>query len=273
MKEFIDCLRSNIMRRISIKNLIESKYTEQIDKIGQFKQEGIDKTEQCKEEIKDFLKKMTRQDTNLTAEFQSNTEEAKKLNSELQNTQSLIQDNLKYQLEEVKQVLQESMKLRQGVNEANTRFDREIEKWQDFTIRFLDTMERTLEYLQDNNSPSIKDIEKVIDIFSKDVRDLGIEVISPKQNEDFSPEFHEYVGEEETEGVDPENVSKCNKWGYKVNGTLYKGRRAKVIISKPIQSDSEGLVDITNRIQTDTTVIISKMESTSKDSADMSDQK
>lgn len=230
-------------------DLIEIKHNEQIDKIEQSTQEGLQKTEKCKEEIEKIVRGIARQDTAINAELQSNTQEAKKLNIELQNIQSLIQDNLKRQLDEVKEVLQESMNLRQDLNKANTEF----EKWQDFAIRFLDTMERTLEHLQNNNSPSIKDIEKVIDIFSKDVQDLGIKRIIPSRGEDFSYKFHKCVGEEEAENVNPGSVIKCNKWGYEVNGSLYKEKRAEVIVSKQIESTSEGSPDKSDGIQTDRT--------------------
>jgi molecular chaperone GrpE len=243
-------MRDNINRMI---DFLLKKSVEQINKrIEESKQEGIKKVEESKEEIQVSIKKVARQDTKLIAEFQSNTEEVRKLNIELQNTQLLIQSNLSSQLEEVKEVLKESMKLRRDINDANIKFDREMQKWQNFSIRFLDTMERTLEHLQDHNLASVKDIEKVIDIFSKDVRDMGIEVINPKRNEKFNYEIHKCDLEEEAKNVPPENVIKCNKWGYKVNGNLYKP--AKVIVSKRIESPEVDSANTSTLVQTGTTV-------------------
>lgn len=210
---------------VAITDKIESTFNEQNHRIEELKQDQIQKLE----EIRDDIKKISRQDYTLKTEFEGNTLEAKKLNAQLQSTQSLIQDSLNVQLDEIKDLLHESIKFRQRINEENSKFDTEITKWQDFSVQFLDTMERTLEQLK--NAPSISEIERVVKIFSRDVGSLGIERIIPC-NESFSYDFHEHVGEEESEDVKQGDVIKCIKWGYKINGKLYKNKRAKVITAK-----------------------------------------
>jgi molecular chaperone GrpE (heat shock protein) len=197
----------------SIKNLGEQHKTE------------IEALKTSQEEIKKEIKKIVRQDYKLTTEFQTNTESAQELNKQLCETQKLINDSLKTQLEQIKIQQEELIQQRQ----ENGILQGDIKKWQEFAVTFFENLERILE-LQKETSEQI--VEKIIKDFDRFMNPFGLERVAPSSGDDLNEELHQANEEKESSDIEPGKVLECKKWGYKINGKLYQDKRAEVILAK-----------------------------------------
>lgn len=151
----------------------------------------------------------------------------KELEENLSSTRGFMEETFSSQLEEMKTQLKELMQQRQEIGNLH----RKLESWQDIAIEFFQSMERMLE-LDDNDQSSKQVIFKMVKDFEKFVNSLGLERISPSPGEDLDDQFHEFDQETESENVEVGKILKCKEWGYKINGEVYKRRRAKVILAK-----------------------------------------
>lgn len=128
----------------SIRNL-EEQYISQIEilKISQ-------------EEIRKDIKNIVRQDYKLTTEFQTNTVAAEELNQQLSETQKIINESLKLQLEQIKIQDKELIQQRQ----ENGILQADIKKWQEFAVTFFENLERILELQQDKSEEIVEKINQ-----------------------------------------------------------------------------------------------------------------
>ena len=238
-----------------------------IRNFGQQYESEIQAIKNSQEEIKKKIQNVVRQDYKLTNEFQTNTEEAKRLNKQLSETQELINESLKMQLEEINVQSKELMQQRQD----NGILQGEIKKWQEFAVNFFDNLERILE-LQDDTSNQI--VEKVIKDFDKYVNPLGLERVAPSSGDDLNEELHQADEEKESSDVEPGKVLECKKWGYKINGKLYQDKRAEVSVAKALdqlpqeddQKEESNPEVFTDTEQTETASVNQPVETSSEDS-------
>lgn len=222
----------------NLENLKNDRYQELnqiIEKLEQVKEDlkeeleytkEFNKFKQCFLMFKDYF------NTN-AEEVKNNTEELKNLKEQLSETKELINDSLKQQLEETNENFKKSIDLRQSKGELR----REIEKWQNFAVDFFDNLERMSLLSKDDKYKEA--VEKVIEDFNRSVNNLGLERIIPSKGDDLKEELHE-ANEKESADVEPGKVIECKKWGYKINGKLYKDQRAKVFVAKQIAETFKG---------------------------------
>ncbi|MFK0731147.1 MAG: nucleotide exchange factor GrpE [Gloeotrichia echinulata GP01] len=166
--------------------------------------------------------------------IEQNTSAAQELNQRLIETQELIKNSLDKQLNEMKELFEKSMKLRL----QNNDLQEEIKEWQKISVELFESLERMLEIPDD---ASKKIIKKVIKDFDRlNYRDRGLKRIDPSSGDDFNEKLHKFIGEEKSSDIEPGKVLECKKWGYEINGNLYKDKHAEVILAKaPDNSSSQ----------------------------------
>ena len=160
-----------------------------------------------------------------TTAIQQNNSLASELKESLQKNKDLIGETLK---------IQENDLINERLNSSNLQ--KKLEDWQDFAIDFFQSMERIHEQLASSDKENKLDPEQLMLKILKDFEKLvsvrfGLERICPLKGEDVDKNFHAAKTEEESKDVGLGKILACQKWGYKLNGKLYKGNRAEVTIA------------------------------------------
>ncbi len=176
-------------------------------------------------DIKEQLKKQSRQSVMSDSKVEQNTLVSEQLIKTLETTRNSIEQ----------QITQQSELIEKRQEIANLR--RELENWQISSIEFLETLERTIDF-KELDAEYKKGIEKVISIFSKSVEHFGLQIIQPSVGDELDDICHE-PKEEESQEVSSGNVIRCEAWGYKIHGIVKK--RAKVIVAKYTEHNPENL--------------------------------
>ena len=100
-------------------------------------------------------------------------------------------------------------------------------------IEVIDNLERTIAAIDHSEDKKIKNIVQGVDIVKKQFLDtLGRHGLTPLESlgEEFDPNLHEAMAQEEAEGQEPNKIIRVFEQGYKLNGRLL--RAAKVIVAK-----------------------------------------
>ncbi|MBC77075.1 MAG: nucleotide exchange factor GrpE [Halobacteriovoraceae bacterium] len=121
------------------------------------------------------------------------------------------------------------------------RFDREKqnllkygnEKVLKDVLDVVDNFERTLGFISDTDDKKVKNIVVGIEMIQKQLLEAlekhGLKKVDA-MGESFDPNYHEALGQEESEGKKDEEVIKVHQNGYMLNDRLI--RPAKVVIAK-----------------------------------------
>ena len=127
------------------------------------------------------------------------------------------------------------------------RFDRERENFIKYgneriltdLIEVVDNLDRTLESLSTDKNEKVRNIVVGIEMVRKQflgvLKQNGLEVVET-EGKMFDPNFHEAVGQQESEDKEEEEIIDVYQKGYILKGRLL--RAAKVVIAKKHKSKS-----------------------------------
>ncbi|MBN1329805.1 MAG: nucleotide exchange factor GrpE [Candidatus Heimdallarchaeota archaeon] len=95
----------------------------------------------------------------------------------------------------------------------------------------IEDINRAINFAKENAQESIpfEGIEIIYNKLSRILEDEAVEIIAPKQGENFDPRFHEAVMVDESSKFDSDLVAQLFEQGYKIKGRVF--RAAKVMVS------------------------------------------
>ena len=101
-------------------------------------------------------------------------------------------------------------------------------------IEVQDNFDRTVSALSADQDEKMKNVVTGIQMIGKQFVDTlakhGLKEISPSEGEEFDPNFHEAMAQQEVEGKEKNQIVQVYRNGFELNGRLI--RAAKVIVAK-----------------------------------------
>lgn len=180
----------------------------------------------------DDLKRVGREYYNNTAAIQDNSVFVEKLHNGIEREFSRFVESNK----SLENLLIE-------VRQEKGNLQRELENWQESTIEFFQLLERALE-LQQN--PDVQEsLKKNLKEFERIVNKRGFYRIAPTPQDKFDEIQHEWKGKESSSEVEPGNILKCERWGYKSGAKVLQ--LAEVILA--IAPENSNASEASNSIE------------------------
>jgi hypothetical protein len=216
--KFTNKLKSIFITMTSIDSIVT-------EKIEEFHKKYLDKTETLNKTVLDKIEEISYQNA---VPFDKNIQAAEKLSSSLDAVQSSIEGYLA-KLKKFSDLQEKLVSERQKAGNLS----RDIEQWKDCAVEFLEDMERALEGFQKTEKKDgIEAIEQAVKNFSKLINPLGLRIRNPAKGDAkiSSDDYSEEHSEELEEGC----IIECKKWGFEINGELYKNKKATVVVSKGV---------------------------------------
>lgn len=168
-----------------------------------------------------------------TAAIENNSDKVEKLHNAIeQEIKNLVKIN--------SSIEKQLMELRQEKGNC----ERELNNWNKSAIEFFQILERGLKHEKNNERREV--MEKNIYEFDLIVQKRGLYRIKPSSNDTYDENEHEFKHDEESSSIEPENILRCERWGYKSGTEVLQ--RAEVILAKKAEKTNSALPEEIRKI-------------------------
>ncbi|MGH8002544.1 MAG: nucleotide exchange factor GrpE [Brasilonema sp.] len=189
------------------------------------------------EKLKDYIENSVQNSLNQYLDEQKKIQRAYYTNTNaiIDNSAAIkeLYDKLEQTLGEIDNLRNSVEKMLMEQRQKNGELQRKINHWEEAATEFFRLLERAVDYEKEENRLLIN---RMLDRFSCIVMNLGMERIIAQPNECLNENFHEAIGEEESDLI-PGNIIRCISWGYRIGEKLIE--KAKVVVAKSPAQESE----------------------------------
>lgn len=196
-----------------------------------------------KEEIKDQEKE---QDSALNEDEVNEKENKKEI--DLEELKKMCEEHICVQCPVKKEMEDEMLRVKADADNFRKRMERDKEQFCKYAtekvlediVPVIDNLELGLEHAKkvDACKDIVTGIEMTLNILLSTLKNHGLEQIATEIGEDFDPNYHEAMAQQERDDMPPGKVSFIMQKGYKIKDRVL--RPAKVMVSKEKPEDKNG---------------------------------